>query len=111
MEKRDFEKWKSSVLASNEQNKKGTEIILAFSPYLPTAKDSWSYLFVFLAPCKWTRQTSLNFLNKPSDNQELEAMWDGIAVFYGQIWFWWKFSSLGKKKEWRKMASTDIGME
>jgi len=40
MEKRDFEKWKSSVLASNEQNKKGTEIILAFSPYLPTAKDS-----------------------------------------------------------------------
>ncbi|XP_028230758.1 origin of replication complex subunit 6-like isoform X3 [Glycine soja] len=48
MEKRDFEKWKSSVLASNEQNKK--------------------------APCKRTRQTSLNFLNKASDNQELEAM-------------------------------------
>ncbi|KAL5179036.1 Origin of replication complex subunit 6 [Glycine soja] len=46
--KRDFEKWKSSVLASNEQNKK--------------------------APCKRTRQTSLNFLNKASDNQELEAM-------------------------------------
>ncbi|KAL2663392.1 hypothetical protein AAZV13_02G095200 [Glycine max] len=48
MEKHDYEKWKSSVLSSNKQNKK--------------------------APCKRTRQTSLNFLKEPSDNQELEAI-------------------------------------
>ncbi|KAG5062740.1 hypothetical protein JHK85_003923 [Glycine max] len=40
MEKHDYEKWKSSVLSSNKQNKKGTETTLAFSPYLPKVKDS-----------------------------------------------------------------------
>lgn len=48
LEKRDYEKWKSSVLTSNQQNKKE-------------------------APCKRTRQTSLSFLKKSSDTQELEA--------------------------------------
>ncbi|KAL9328205.1 hypothetical protein ACSQ67_003208 [Phaseolus vulgaris] len=49
METRDYEKWKSSVVTSNQQNK--TE-----------------------APCKRTRQTRLNFIKKSSDTQELEAM-------------------------------------
>ncbi|RDX92557.1 Origin of replication complex subunit 6, partial [Mucuna pruriens] len=48
MEKRDYDKWKSSVLTSNQQNK--TE-----------------------APCKQTKQTRLNFLKKSSDTQKLEA--------------------------------------
>ncbi|KAL2349256.1 hypothetical protein Fmac_003256 [Flemingia macrophylla] len=49
MEKRDYEDWKSSVLASNHQKK--TE-----------------------APCKRTKQTRLNFLKEPSDAPELEAV-------------------------------------
>ncbi|KAK7368065.1 hypothetical protein VNO80_10087 [Phaseolus coccineus] len=49
METRDYEKWKSSIVTSNQQNK--TE-----------------------APCKRTRQTRLNFIKKSSDTQELEAM-------------------------------------
>ncbi|CAJ1932096.1 unnamed protein product [Sphenostylis stenocarpa] len=49
MEKRDYEKWKSSVVTSNEQNK--TEV-----------------------PCNRTKQTRLNFIKKSSDTQELEAM-------------------------------------
>ncbi|XP_027360762.1 origin of replication complex subunit 6-like [Abrus precatorius] len=48
-EKRDYEKWKSSVLASNKEN--NTE-----------------------APCKRTKQARLNFLNESSETQKLEAM-------------------------------------
>jgi len=41
METRDYEKWKSSVVASNQQNKKeGIESILGFCPYWLRAKDS-----------------------------------------------------------------------
>ncbi|QCD90433.1 origin recognition complex subunit 6 [Vigna unguiculata] len=49
METRDYEKWKSSVVASNQQNKKE-------------------------APCKRTKQSRLNFMKKSSATRELEAM-------------------------------------
>ncbi|XP_016202813.1 origin of replication complex subunit 6 [Arachis ipaensis] len=48
MEKGEYEKWKSSVVASNKQNK--TE-----------------------APCKRTKQTRLDFLKESPETQELEA--------------------------------------
>jgi len=41
METRDYEKWKSSVVASNQQNKKeGIESIFGFSLYWLRAKNS-----------------------------------------------------------------------
>jgi len=92
METRDYEKWKSSVVASNQQNKKeGIESILGFCPYWLRAKDSWCltpFTFsLFVAPCKRTKQSRLNFMKKSSATRELEAMWDGIAMPYDNIWF------------------------
>jgi len=92
METRDYEKWKSSVVASNQQNKKeGIESIFGFSLYWLRAKNSWCLtLFtfsLFVAPCKRTKQSRLNFIKKSSDTQELEAMWDGIAMPYDNTWF------------------------
>jgi len=79
MERRDYEKWKSSVVESNQQNKtEGIKTILGFSSYCLRAKDSrWLTPFtlsLFVAPCKRTKQTRLNFIKKSSDTKELEAM-------------------------------------
>lgn len=89
METHDYEKWKSSVLASNKQDKKeGIETVLHFSystSELKTERQLTLFLlYLSVVHRKKPIQTSLNFVKEAPETQKLEVLWDGIVSL------WWK---------------------
>lgn len=99
METHDYEKWKSSVLASNKQDKKeGIETVLAFFLIHIRAKDWKTVNLVFaLSLCSALQETNTD---KPQLCQG--SSWDpevgGVVRWYcfylDGRWVQWKFGTV-----------------